>query len=362
MRSLSRFSIFGAALLLGIAVVVSGLAWAGEATPTTAPKAEATTTATPSPVHTMLKWVGSHVAKGEATGFPSTQSGENAWRGWFAGGKDVPLAALRDALVADGWNADRTVGFFMQVAERSGGCSEKGCSDCPSKEETGSGAPAAKPAADKAGSGCSDCDGKACADCPSKGKDCSDCPSKSTAAKNGALADPAASKAGSDCADCPSKSKAGKDCGDCDGKACADCPSKSKGCSDCPSKAAKSKAATSQASEKGPLADSTARKAGSDCSDCPNKAKDCCGKKDCSGCKSKAGKDCADCPSKGKDCCGKKDCSGCKSKPTSSKAAADADQPCPCTGKPKSECPGGCDNEGCTCGKTKPKVTAKAIN
>lgn len=94
-------------------------------------KTEAPATKTPSPMHTLLGFVAKQVAPSLECGCPSKPEGEKAWRGWFAGGKDVPMAALRDQLVADGWTADRFVGFFKEMASKQGcdkGSCEKG--DC----------------------------------------------------------------------------------------------------------------------------------------------------------------------------------------------------------------------------------------
>src|SRR5688500_15718115 len=61
---------------------------------------EAPATKTPSPVHSLLFWVAKQVAPTLECPCASTPEGEKAWRGWFAGGKDVALAPLRDQLVA----------------------------------------------------------------------------------------------------------------------------------------------------------------------------------------------------------------------------------------------------------------------
>lgn len=74
--------------------------------------------ATPSPLLSMWRWVGT-TAKAGGCGDPTTPEGEAAWRAWFAGGADVPLAGLRDALLADGWTADRFVPFFHAAKRRA---------------------------------------------------------------------------------------------------------------------------------------------------------------------------------------------------------------------------------------------------
>ncbi len=103
-----------------------------EAPKTEAPKTEAAKpeTKTPSPIHSMMGWLGKQVAPNLECGCPSTAEGEKAWRAWFAGGKDVPAAAVRDALIADGWTADRFVSFFQAMAKANAGSCEGGkCAD-----------------------------------------------------------------------------------------------------------------------------------------------------------------------------------------------------------------------------------------
>ena len=100
-----------------------------------APKPE---TKTSSPIHSMLGWVAKQVAPNCACGCPSTDDGGKAWRSWFEGPKDVPLASLRDALVADGWNADRTISYFKQMASKQkadGACAGKCEGKCDGKCE-----------------------------------------------------------------------------------------------------------------------------------------------------------------------------------------------------------------------------------
>ncbi len=91
-------------------------------------KTDADAPKTPTPMHAILGWIASQVAPGLEKPCAATPEGEKAWRAWFAGGKDVKLAGLRDALVAQGWTADRTVTFFKEMAAKSGGC--KDCKDC----------------------------------------------------------------------------------------------------------------------------------------------------------------------------------------------------------------------------------------
>ena len=103
-----------------------------EAPKTEAPKAETAKpdTKTPSPIHSMMAWLGKQVAPNLECGCPSTAEGEKAWRAWFAGGKDVPAAAVRDQLIADGWTVDRFVGFFQAMAKANAGACEGGkCAD-----------------------------------------------------------------------------------------------------------------------------------------------------------------------------------------------------------------------------------------
>jgi hypothetical protein len=144
-------------------------------------------------MHTLMGWMAKQAVGELDSPCPSCPKAEAAWRTWFAGGADVPLAGLRDRLVADGWTADRYVGYFQQMAKahpKAGG----DCGDC-----------------DK---GCADCPGKASGDCD---KDCADCPGK-TSAKSGCCGD-----CGGGCKDCPGKAAgAGKGCDSCPGG----CPEK----------------------------------------------------------------------------------------------------------------------------------------
>jgi len=113
---------------------------------TTAEKAEAPVTKTQSPIHSLMGWMATSVVGDLESPCPSCPKAEAAWRSWFDGGKDVPLASLRDHLVADGWTADRYIGFFQQMSKShpkaagecgdcDKGCSDgsKDCGDCPSK-------------------------------------------------------------------------------------------------------------------------------------------------------------------------------------------------------------------------------------
>jgi|GEM_PF-2706361 len=145
-------SLFSKRFVAALALVAAGtfatrLAFAGEevskpatpvagapeakAAPAEAPKTvETPETKTPSPMHTVLGYIGKQVAPDLDCPCPAKPEGEQAWRGWFAGGADVPMAGLRDRLVADGWTADRFVGFFQKMAKNCSDC--KGCDkgDC----------------------------------------------------------------------------------------------------------------------------------------------------------------------------------------------------------------------------------------
>lgn len=89
---------------------------AAEAEAPEVPAAERPTT--PSPLLSMWRWVGAKARAG-GCGDPTTPEGEASWRAWFAGGADVPLAGLRDALLADGWTADRFVPFFHAAKRKA---------------------------------------------------------------------------------------------------------------------------------------------------------------------------------------------------------------------------------------------------
>lgn len=194
------------ALAIGLNAAIAGEEAPAKAKPATIADAPAKAeTKTPSPIHTMMKWVAQHVTGGAdcADCCPSTEKGEAAWRAWFAK-KDAPLASLRDAMVADGWNADRSVTYFkkMAAAKKSScaeGCSCEGC-------DKGAAGPASDKAKGECGKGCcGGCDkgkdgaagpaaDKAKGDCSGCSKDCSGC----TKGKDGA-AGPAADKAKGEC-------------------------------------------------------------------------------------------------------------------------------------------------------------------
>jgi hypothetical protein len=93
---------------------------------------EAPATKTPTPMHSLMGWIGKQVAPNLDCPCPGTADGEKAWRTWFAGGKDVPLASLRDRMVADGWTADSFVTFFKAKADCKGDCAKGDCAkgDC----------------------------------------------------------------------------------------------------------------------------------------------------------------------------------------------------------------------------------------
>jgi hypothetical protein len=148
----NRLFAVAAALAVG-ALAWNGIARAGDDVPSApaagkaapAPTTEAVTK-TPSPIHTMLGWVGKQVAPDLACGCPAKPEGEKAYRAWFAAGKDAPLAGLRDALIADGWTADRFVAHFKDMAAKKG-CDGGSCGDkaaggcCEGKGERADGKP-----------------------------------------------------------------------------------------------------------------------------------------------------------------------------------------------------------------------------
>ena len=105
------------------------------ATPTTPATPAADAPKTANPIFVIMGWVGKQVAPSLECACPSKPEGEAAWRGWFAGGKDIPLAGLRDALVADGWTADKTVAFFKDMASKMANGECKDCKDCAGKGE-----------------------------------------------------------------------------------------------------------------------------------------------------------------------------------------------------------------------------------
>ncbi len=149
--SQSKRLLFG--LVAAIALTLSlNAATAGDEAPAKAKEAPSTPAKavekTPTPIHSMMKWVSKQITRGaSAECCPSTEKGEAVWRAWFAK-KRVPLAKLRDAMVADGWTADKTVAFFkaraakMSCAEgcestKDGGCPSGGCPSggCPKSKD-----------------------------------------------------------------------------------------------------------------------------------------------------------------------------------------------------------------------------------
>ena len=351
------------ASVLGLALVTAGVAYAGDEAPAKPAKtdaapmtaAEKPATATPSPIHSMMKWVASHVMEGDGCGCPSTAEGEKAWRAWFKA--DSPkLASLRKAMMADGWNADKTIGFFKEMAkQKAGSCDcENGTCDCCGNCDKAKGAAAATGDAGKTGDAAS----KGCCGCDkAKGKGCCGGCDK---AKGAAAATGDAGKTG----DAAAKGC----CGGCD---------KSKGCCGGCDKA---KGAAAAKGDAGKTGDAAAK----GCCNCDKaKGKGCCGGCNCDKAKGAAAakgdagttgdaaaKGCCNCDkSKCKDCCGGCNCD--KAKKTSGQglwwwadkdddkgaAAAKGDAgktgdegTCPCTGKPMKDCTG-CGKEGCKCGK-----------
>lgn len=92
--------------------------------------AKASATKTPTPMHSLMAFVAQQVGPEVGCPCPSKPEGARMWRAWFAGGAEVPMAALRDRLVADGWTADRFVGFFQEMAgaaSAEGGCDKGAC-------------------------------------------------------------------------------------------------------------------------------------------------------------------------------------------------------------------------------------------
>ena len=231
------------ASILGLALVTAGVAYAGDDVPAKMPEAkteaapatpaEKPATATKSPIHSMMKWVASHMVE-EGCGCPSTPEGEKAWRAWFKA-ENPKLASLRTALMADGWNADRTVGFFKQMAAaKAGGCCDKGncdkgncdkgecgkgcCGGCDKAKGAAAATGDAGKTGDAASSGCcGGCDkAKSKGDC---GKGC--CGGCDKKAKGAAAATGDAGKTGDASDACPCTGKPMKDCGGCENK---DCP------------------------------------------------------------------------------------------------------------------------------------------
>ena len=182
-----RTLLLGAALVAGVAFGFSSSLFAEDGAPaaptatpahaaTPAPAVEAPKpaevakpeTKTPSPMHSLMGWVAKQVAPTLECACPSTPEGAKAWRTWFEGGKDVPLASLRDALVADGWNADRTIGFFQEMASKMK-ASGDGAGKCEGKCD-GAGKGECAGMCDCAGMGdCAGmCDGAGKGDCAGK--------------------------------------------------------------------------------------------------------------------------------------------------------------------------------------------------
>ncbi|MDJ0976301.1 MAG: hypothetical protein QNJ98_17705 [Planctomycetota bacterium] len=135
--------ISAALAVVAVAAVCFNGAFAGEEVPAkAAPKTDApetpavvVKTKTASPMDSMMGWVSEQIkttkgAEGSCCG---------AMKAWFAGGKDVPLAGMRDRLVADGWTADSTIAFMkkMKAAKSAdcGGCDK--ASDCGGCDKAG---------------------------------------------------------------------------------------------------------------------------------------------------------------------------------------------------------------------------------
>jgi hypothetical protein len=126
--------LFAALALVAAGAFATNLAFAGDdaakpaaspASTAEAPKtAETPATKTPTPFHSVMGFLAKQVAPSLECPCPSKAEGEKAWRDWFSGGADVPMAGLRDRLVADGWTADRFVTFFKDMS------SKQGCGDC----------------------------------------------------------------------------------------------------------------------------------------------------------------------------------------------------------------------------------------
>ena len=255
------------ALVLGLALVTAGIAWAGDEAPAAKPAAEAKTapttvakkadTATPSPIHSMMKWVGTHVMEGDDCACPSTAKGEAAWRTWFKA--DSPkLAGLRAAMLKDGWTADKTIGFFKTMAAKKS-CGE-GCNGCDkTKGAAADGAASDTGDAGKTGDAAGGC-------CKSKSGGCKK--AKGAAADTGD-----AGKTGDAAGGCCK----GKSDGGCKGKSDGGCCKDKKDCSGgCDKKSGgccKDKGAAADAGDTGKTGDASEK--------CPCTGKD---KKDCGGC------------------------------------------------------------------------------
>ena len=117
-----------------------------------------------SPIHVMMGWIAKQVAPTLANPCPATVEGEKAWRSWFGGGKDIPLASLRDAMVSAGFDADHFVAFFQEMAKKAsagcdcadGKCAGGKCADGVGADAKGAAAPTgdAKPEAKSSCGGC----------------------------------------------------------------------------------------------------------------------------------------------------------------------------------------------------------------
>lgn len=231
MRQTSSF-MFG---LLAVAVLALGwgVATAGDDAPAAQPKVEKTAveagksgdcsscsekcdkscgekcdkgaTATASPIHSILMWVGSQVTGSECA-CASTPEGQTAWNAWYTS-KDPVLAPLRAKLMADGWTQERFIGFFKAIAAQQ---AEPCCGKCESGEACDSDCKCDKAKGSGTAVQTSDVPAKAAGEAAKSG-DCAGCPSKcGDAAKSG------------DCEGCPSKPKGC--CGGCDKDKAKDVP------------------------------------------------------------------------------------------------------------------------------------------
>ena len=193
------------ALIAACGLAFNAGAFAGEEAPakpavktepakTEAGKSEETVkTATETPACSMMKWMFGEVAK---TPGAKPECMKSTMTAWFAGGKDVPLAGMRDALVKDGWTAESTVAFFK--AEMAKRAAAGDCSGCDKSK-----------CSDKA-----DCDKS---ECCGEDKCEGDCPCKGEAAKpKPADGAPAAAGDAAPAGDAGPSSECGKCCGGCD--------------------------------------------------------------------------------------------------------------------------------------------------
>lgn len=124
-------------------------------------KATKVATKTETPMCSIMGFVTAEMKKTKGA---EGQCCKGAMKAWFAGGKDVPLAALRDKMVADGWNAETTIAFFEKMA-----AARAAKADAAKVVPTAATGDAAAPAKGD----CSGCD-KDCSGCD-KAKDCSGC-------------------------------------------------------------------------------------------------------------------------------------------------------------------------------------------